>query len=121
MSIYCTFGVFDDYPDDYPQPFVYRGSHLLPGPGDERGGSLDLAYIPGHITAAGRDDGPDDEEGVWPWLRLFMRPDQRRAAEIGQPEDTIVLDRDQVAALRDELDDWLLRCDDLAAWLEKHR
>lgn len=103
---------------------VYRKSHVLPSLDDPRGGMLDLAYIPGFITRDGRDvDGELDpqceNEGVWPFLRMSLRPDQ--PAQLDYPEDTVVLDRDQVAALRDELTDWLLRCDDPAAWLEKRR
>lgn len=110
--------MFDEYGDTYPQPYIYRESHVLPHADDPRGGMLDLAYIPGFITRNGLDvDGEQDptceNEGVWPFLRMSLRP-------AGWPdgEDTIVLDRDQVAALRDELTDWLLRCDDWAAWLD---
>ncbi len=125
MSIYCSFGMFgdDDGGDDYPPPLIYRESHVLPSSDDPRGGTLDLAYIPGFITRDGRDiDGeldPDCEnEGVWPFLRVSLCPGVT-AATVDYPQDTVVLDRDQVAALRDELSDWLLRCDDPATWMEK--
>lgn len=124
MSIWCSFSLFGDEGDDYPPPYVYRQSHVLPAPDDPRGGMLDLAYVPGFITRDGRDvDGELDpqceNEGVWPWLRVALRADQRHAHP-DQFEDTVVLDRDQVAALRDELTDWLLRCDDWPTWLERH-
>lgn len=35
------------------------------------------------------------------------------------PEDTVVLDRDQVEQLRDALSEWLFRCDDPDGWLEQ--
>ncbi len=120
MSIYCSFSGFTDDGGDYPPPYVYRESHVLPSPDDPSGGFLDLAYIPGFITRDGRDvDGeldPDCEnEGVWPFLRMSLRA----AGFPADAEDTVVLDRGQVAALRDELTDWLLRCDDPATWMEK--
>lgn len=34
------------------------------------------------------------------------------------PADTVILDRDQVVALRDALTDWLHRCDDPDGWLD---
>ncbi|MBW0088274.1 hypothetical protein I4I73_03465 [Pseudonocardia sp. KRD-184] len=126
MSIYCSFGLFGDDGDDYPAPLIYRQSHVLPTVDDPRGGTLDLAYIPGFITRDGRDvDGeldPDCEnDGVWPFLRVSLRAEQGLAmVEAGEPEDTVVLDRDQVATLRDELTDWLLRHDDLDTWLDQH-
>lgn len=122
MSIYGSFAVYDGEPYDHPAPMIYRGSHVLPNPDDPRGGSLDLGYIPGFITRDGRHrlaepDPECDDEGVWPWLRVSLRPTDDAWAD---GEDTVVLDRDQVAALRDDLTDWLLRCDDLDAWLSTH-
>jgi len=76
-------------------PIIYRGSHLLPSDTDQRGGHVSLAEVPGHVTRDGRDDGPDDAWGVWPWLRL----------SVGQ-EDA-VLDEALVRSLRDALDGWL--------------
>lgn len=129
MSIYCTFSVFDADGEggDYPQPYRYRESHVLPSKDDPRGGFLDLAYIPGFITRDGRDvDGELDpqceNEGVWPFLRFSLRPEHDPSAVgVEDAEDTVVLDREQVVALRDELNDWLLRCDDWPAWLEKRQ
>lgn len=76
-------------------PIVYRGSHVLPSAAsDPRGGSVDLALIPGHITRNGRDDGPDDG-APWPYLRL------------GVNGETVVLDRAGVALVHRTLSRWL--------------
>lgn len=117
MSIFCSFSIHGPDPEDHPQPYVYAGSHILPAPTDPRGGSIDLGYVPGFIEREGRDDGPDDDEGVWPWLRVSLRAEPgQRMRELGYPEDTLILHRDQVERLRDDLSMWLLRCDDLEAW-----
>lgn len=167
MSIWASSLIFAE--DEAPAPIIYRQSHVLPSDTDPRGGSLDLAYVPGFITRDGRnvdgEENPDcDHEGVWPWLRLSVSPVQppaeaRRLARKGRryrlflrmywpvvrlirrccarlgwpgprwsqlipswswPEDTVVLDRAQVEQLRDELSDWLLRCDDPDEWLEAY-
>ena len=75
-------------------PFVYQGSHVLPTDTDERGGTVDLALIPHHITRDGRDDRGENE-GPWPWLRL------------GVNESTVILDRGQVKQIVGELKWWL--------------
>lgn len=88
----------DSRPCDCGQPgapIIYQPSHILPAPTDQRGGHVSLAEVPGHVTRDGRDDGPDDAWGVWPWLRL----------SVGQ-EDA-VLDEALVRSLRDALDGWL--------------
>lgn len=77
-------------------PIIYRGSHILPSEDSQRGGHVSLAEVPGHITRDGRDDGPDDEFGTWPWLRL----------SVGQED--VVLDEALVRGLREALDGWLL-------------
>lgn len=76
-------------------PIVYQGSHILPSETDRRGGHVSLALIPGFITRDGRDDGPDDENGSWPWLRL----------SVGQ--DDAVLDEPLAASLHTALGEWL--------------
>jgi hypothetical protein len=76
-------------------PIAYRGSHILPSETDRRQGSVSLALVPGHITRDGRDDGPDDENGVWPWLRL----------SVGQ-EDA-VLDEQLARGMHEALGEWL--------------
>lgn len=102
MSIWASFGIFDGE-EDQPRPIRYRRSHVLPSPDDDRAGRLDLALIPGHVTRDGRDDGPEDDDKCWPYLRVSI-------AE-GDDDDgaTVVLDAHQVAQLRDELDLWLAR------------
>lgn len=107
MSIYCSFGVFDedDRLDDDSRrgPIVYQGSHVLPSPDSPRGGSLDLGYIPGWITRNGSNEGRDPgEEGNidwWPYLRVGL---------IGGEYDpnAVVLDVDQVGQLIDDLTSW---------------
>lgn len=70
----------------------------------------------------GELDPQCENEGVWPFLRVSLRPEHDPSAVgVEDAEDTVVLDRDQVIALRDELNDWLLRCDDWPAWLEKRQ
>lgn len=106
MSIYCSFGIFaaDDQAGDYPAPIVYRRSHVLPSADDPRGGSFELASIPAFLTRDGCDDSKEDGTTCWPYLRVSLNttdPD----------EDTVVLDRAQVEALRDELTGWLDRVD----------
>lgn len=99
MSVYGTSLTFGPDEDDHPAPLVYRGSHILPRNTDPRGGVLHLGAIPGHITRDGRDDG--DELRAWPWLRVSI-------AEVNATDDsTVLLDRAQVQALRDELTQWL--------------
>lgn len=102
MSVWASFAIFDG-DEDYPRPLRYRQSHVLPGPDDERGGALDLACIPGFITRGGRDDGPEDDDQVWPYLRVHVtEADDVEGA-------TVVLDRQQVAQWHDELGIWLER------------
>lgn len=75
-------------------PFVYQGSHALPSDADERGGDVDIALIPSHITRDGRDDR-SEAEGPWPYLRL------------GVNEGTVILDRSHVEQIVAELTWWL--------------
>ena len=76
------------------QPYRYRGSHILPAPDDPRGGSVQLAEVPSHITRDGRDDVPADDT-PWPWLRLSTTD-----------PDTI-LNPPQARQLADALTGWL--------------
>jgi hypothetical protein len=92
----CTCGV---------GPIAYQQSHVLPADDDPRGGSFDLAEIPGFITRGDRKltfaDGedPDYTERVWPWLRASVNG------------ETVVLDRAQVARIHAYLGEWLVRSD----------
>lgn len=107
ISVYCTFSDFEAQ-GDYPAPYVYRESHVLPTRDDPRGGSVDLGSIPAFLTRDGYDDGADDG-ACWPYLRVSVRAAERPD---GAVEDTVVLDRRQVVALRDELTGWLARVDE---------
>lgn len=103
VSIYCSFGGFsDDQFWDGPGPFIYRRSHVIPNPDDPRGGYFDLGYIPGFIRRHGRDDDVGGIEDIWPYLRVSLTGG-------GDEPDTVVLDVDQVAQLRDDLTWWLDR------------
>ena len=85
-----------DRPCDCGQPdapLVYQGSHVLPAVGDPRGGDVDLALIPGHITRDERDDG--DGTVPWPYLRL------------GVNGETVILTRRHVSMILTELSGWL--------------
>lgn len=76
-------------------PLVYQGSHVLPDSSmDKRGGYVDIASIPSHITRDGRDDKPEDET-PWPYLRL------------GVNESTVILTRHNVAQIAATLNEWL--------------
>lgn len=99
MSIYGTFGGFDDddWGDDRQAPLVYRGSHILPRITDKRGGSLDLAHIAGFITRDG-NDGTSDSIPYWPYLRVSLDDPWH--------EGTIVLDVHQVDQLIADLQSW---------------
>lgn len=96
MSIYASMPGVDDEEPCGP-PWVYQGSHILPSEDDPRGGTIDLAHIPSHITRDGRDDQPEDDK-PWPWLRL------------GVVEDGVVIDvvinPAQARHLADQLTGW---------------
>ena len=105
MSIYGSFAIFDGE-EDLPAPLIYQRSHVLPHPGDARGGSLDLGLISGWVTRDGkclhgRDDMCPEDDHVWPYLRVSL-------THPNDPEGvTVVLDAAQVAKLHDELATWL--------------
>jgi len=85
-------------------PIVYKGSHVLPSMDDERGGSVDLALIPGFIQREGRDaERPDNDESsdfpAWPFLRF------------GVNGEAVVLDRAGVELVARQLNDWLAHVD----------
>lgn len=103
MSVYCSFGgYYGDQFGDGQAPLVYRRSHVIPNPDDARGGHFDLGYIPGFIRRDGYDDTMEGIEDIWPYLRVSLNG--------GEDEpDTVVLDVDQVAQLRDNLTWWLDR------------
>jgi hypothetical protein len=52
-------------------PYEYQRSHIVPSEADARGGDVQLAEVPSHITRDGRDDQPEDGR-PWPWLRMSL-------------------------------------------------
>jgi hypothetical protein len=84
-------------------PIAYQGSHVLPSDDDPRGGSLSMCTIGGHITRDGRDDGPEDDDDIWPYVRVSLTEGGEQFC------NTVVLDRSQVESLRDYLSDALGR------------
>ena len=95
MSIYCSFGCLDG---DSKRPIIYQGSNILPHGRSKRGGSVDLAFIPDHISRGTRKR---DDAMCWPWLRVGVAKWDNDAGE------TVVLDYNQVIELRDSLTWWL--------------
>jgi predicted house-cleaning noncanonical NTP pyrophosphatase (MazG superfamily) len=99
VSIFATIpglGSMDDDPA-VGAPWRYGGSHILPREDDPRGGVIDLAVIPSHITRDGRDDQPQDD-APWPWLRMSLN-------HCGA-DPTVILSPDQARHLARQLADW---------------
>lgn len=94
------------------QPIVYEGSHILPADNDRRGGGMEIASIPDHITRDGRDDVP---EGVLKdWLRLGIWSRDSTEQYQGKPyqtggDATVILTRLLVEELHAALGAWLER------------
>lgn len=103
MSIYCSMeGIGDEWDAKRKEkPLRYGGSHLFPKASDPRGGRVDLAFIARHITRDGKDDRPENSP-MHPWLRFGV------SSEDNESGDTILLTREQVQKLRDQLD-WFLK------------
>lgn len=97
MSIWGT--IFEMYGEEAcGPPYAYQRSHVLPHETDQRGGTVQLAGIPSHITRAGRDDQPEDD-APWPWLRLSVN------------QADVVLDRGQVQGMYASMGAWLDQTD----------
>lgn len=79
-------------------PIIYQGSHILPSDSDSRGGWVDIALIPSHITRDGRDDKAEDES-PWPYLRF------------GVNGERVVLTRAHVEQIAKTLTRWLKALD----------
>jgi hypothetical protein len=94
MSIYATWLMMGE-DEDATAPIVYRGSHVLPSDTDRRGGGFELGAIPDYVDGQGQPTGPHD------LLRVSVWTDQVGA--------TVLLDRDQVERVRDQLSVWLER------------
>ncbi|MGW4662795.1 hypothetical protein [Streptosporangium sandarakinum] len=97
MSIYATWLALND---DTQPPLVYQGSHINPAPDDRRGGSMTFCAIPNHCHPSVRGTDADDGPSV-DYARLRVTEDGDEASAI------VVLDRDQIAELRDTLTRWL--------------
>ena len=92
---------------DLGSPWVYRGSHVIPDADDERRGLVELGEIPAFVEDARRGVAEEDHrEGDLPWLRLSVQTGTLRGEG---DEATVVLDRVQVAELRDAINGWLSR------------
>ena len=99
-------------PEELDAPIVYEGSHVLPSDNDRRGGSVEVAAIPHHITRDGRDDA--SEGALKDWLRLSVDSldsikTYKDAPYVSGGSATVVLTRNQVERLRDTLTAWLGR------------
>lgn len=106
MSIYGSFGGFDEDGEDERQPpLVYRGSHILPRMDGPRGGYLGLGHICGFISreGPGHDGDPTDNMTYWPYLRVSIQAPWH--------EDTVVLDVHQVDTLIEDLQSWRANVD----------
>ena len=98
----------------FQRPIVYQGFHILPSMDDLRDGFLDLASIPGFIEREGRDDGPDDEDDCWPFLRVAIGAESGRLSPLSDGATLhgttfVLLDRALVSQMYDVLGDWLER------------
>ncbi|GAA0853382.1 hypothetical protein ACFQVD_26630 [Streptosporangium amethystogenes subsp. fukuiense] len=80
-------------------PIIYEGSHINPSAEDPRGGAVLFCAIPNHchpsVRGTDTDDGPSVNYG-----RLAVYQDDGESC-------TLVLDRKQIAQLRDTLTEWL--------------
>lgn len=105
MSVYGSFGDFDDEEDSFPQPYVYRKSHVIPRSDHPRAGSFDLGQISAELTRGGYDDRVEVADETWPYLRVSLRGSD-------DEPDTIVMDARQVDALIEVLSGWRCRVND---------
>lgn len=87
-------------------PIVYRGSHILPADTDLRGGSVDLAQIPGWIYREGQPPIDETGERHWPWLRLWVASGEG-TDELKPGHAAVVLDRAHVQEIHTYLGEWL--------------
>lgn len=107
MSIYCsrtTIGC--EGPDDLPPPVAYLGSHVRIAPDAWRYGTVDTAHIPpwcAHGVDLEEWDGDDGPPA--PYMRLSVTGWDRH--EQRETNATVLLDEDQVRALRDDFTHWL--------------
>ncbi|MEV7013323.1 hypothetical protein [Streptosporangium sp. NPDC051022] len=80
-------------------PIIYQGSHINPSAADPRGGHVSFCAIPNwchpSVRGASTDDGPSVD-----YARLWVTQEDGEGG-------VVVLDRTQVAQLRDTLTEWL--------------
>ena len=97
-------------PEDIDAPYVYRGSHVLPEPGDPQGGSVDLAYVAAHVRFwrdhPGADAAGEPERGCEPFLRLGVS-EHPSTPNRSVGDATVLLSADQVRRLAGALAGWL--------------
>jgi hypothetical protein len=98
-----------DLPDEMlDAPIIYEGSHVLPSDTDRRGGCVEVAAIPNHITRDGRDDAT--EGSLKDWLRLSVQSvESEDPGAFSAADATVVLTRNQVERLNETLTGWLDR------------
>jgi hypothetical protein len=100
----CTCGLPD-------APFVYQGSHRLPAETDPKGGYLDLAVIPDHITRDGHPEGQEGQRKSFVRLSVMNPPSDeiyRGRPYIEGGHSVIVLHRRHIKRLHEFLGDWLV-------------
>lgn len=100
----------DPAPDDLDAPFIYQGSHVLPEPGDPRGGSVGLASIQAFVRHY--RENPDSREEPYLPLEPYLRLDVKQHKDTYGHEDdlgyaTVLLTPEQAARLRDALSEWI--------------
>lgn len=120
MSIYATWfmcldeqpmGVCCDGSNYWPSndpgdraPLRYHGSGVLPEANHQRAGSIEVGAIPAHVRFW-RDNRNastiNEPDGYDPYVRIGVQQET-----FGEGHD-VVLDREQVRALRDSLTVWL--------------
>lgn len=91
--------------DDTDAPIIYQGSNILPSDDHARGGAVEVASIPSHITRDMEDSAPEDG-APHPWLRLGVHAKPGGRHEEGG-DATVVLTKHQATRLRDTLTEWL--------------
>lgn len=95
--------------DDLDAPIIYRGSHVLPEESHARGGSVEVALIPGHVRFwREKPDAPSEDEPEGPpepYLRLSVHA--HGDTDGGLADATVVLTQRQATRLRDALNEWL--------------
>lgn len=98
MSIYASMPAPND--DEPGGPLVYRGSHVLPEPSDDRAGWVDIALIPGHVRHW--REHPDADLSTEP---IDAPPDPY--LRFGVNGEAVVLEPHHVRQIVESLTEWL--------------